>query len=417
MLRIQQQTTSSVSLKASVPLKQIHVDAHLRSFAADVTLTQVFQNDESVPIEAVYCFPVEENAAIYAFIARIDNEREIVAELKEKKIAQQEYTQALAQGHGAYLFEQDESSNDIFIVNVGALKSGSECCITISYVSELDLLHCDEKPTIRFVIPTTIAPRYSPTESSIVSPGRTQAKYVQSAPYTIEFVCQVDKLDQHVVCISSPSHPITIDLNNEELFRVTFSQQTAQLDRDIIVDIELSQARTNTITAIEKGALMVSFMPNEGDYQRVSSKGMNEFLFVIDCSGSMENDSKIGLARKAMLLFLKSLPVKCRFNIIRFGSEFLPLFNDQVTREYNETNMNEAEVLIQSMRADLGGTELLEPLMWLKKNNPPVGFFRQVFLLTDGEISNVDQVINLCGEMATFTRIFSFGLGHSASIL
>ncbi|CAF4917492.1 unnamed protein product [Rotaria sp. Silwood1] len=230
MLLIKQQATRSVSLKESVPLKQIHVDARLRSFAADVTLTQVFQNDESVPIEAVYCFPVEENAAVYAFVARIDNEREIVAELKEKKTAQKEYTEALAQGHGAYLFEQDEASNDIFVVSVGALQPGSECCITISYVSELDLLHFDEKPTIRFVIPTTIAPRYSPAETGITSPGRTQANYVQSAPYTIEFTCQVDKLDQHVVCISSPSHPIMVDLNNEDFFLVTFSQKTAQLE-------------------------------------------------------------------------------------------------------------------------------------------------------------------------------------------
>jgi CRP-like cAMP-binding protein len=60
------------------------------------------------------------NAAIYAFVARIDDEREIVAELKEKKVAQQEYTQALAQGHGAYLLEQDEASKDVFIVSVGA---------------------------------------------------------------------------------------------------------------------------------------------------------------------------------------------------------------------------------------------------------------------------------------------------------
>jgi poly [ADP-ribose] polymerase len=67
-----------------------------------------------------FSFPVEENAAIYAFVARIDDEREIVAELKEKKAAQQEYSSALAQGHGAYLLEQDEASNDIFIISVGA---------------------------------------------------------------------------------------------------------------------------------------------------------------------------------------------------------------------------------------------------------------------------------------------------------
>ena len=41
----------------------------------------------------------------------------------------------------------------------------------------------------------------------------------------------------------------------------------------------------------------------------------------------MEDENKIGLARQAMLLFLKSLPVNCHFNIIRFGSEYKSLFH------------------------------------------------------------------------------------------
>ncbi len=54
MLRIKQEATSSTPSDKTVPLKQVRVDAKLRSFAADVTLTQVFQNDESVAVEAVY---------------------------------------------------------------------------------------------------------------------------------------------------------------------------------------------------------------------------------------------------------------------------------------------------------------------------------------------------------------------------
>jgi hypothetical protein len=79
--------------------------------------------DLSSFIWTFFSFPVEENAAIYAFVARIDDEREIVAELKEKRAAQQEYSEALAQGHGAYLLEQDEASNDIFVISVGAYVS------------------------------------------------------------------------------------------------------------------------------------------------------------------------------------------------------------------------------------------------------------------------------------------------------
>ncbi|CAF3052729.1 unnamed protein product [Rotaria sp. Silwood2] len=101
--------------------------------------------------------PIEEQAAVYAFIAQVDD-REIVAELKEKKETQQEYNDALQQGHGTYLLEQNEKSQDNFIINVGALPPGKECHISISYFSELDLVENGRK--VRFVVPCTTVPRY-----------------------------------------------------------------------------------------------------------------------------------------------------------------------------------------------------------------------------------------------------------------
>ncbi|CAF1372706.1 unnamed protein product, partial [Rotaria sordida] len=130
MLRIKQNSSFSTqqSEHQHVPLKYVNVEAYIKSFAADITIEQIFRNDETKPIEAVYCFPIEEQAAIYSFVARIDD-REIVAQLKEKKEAQQEYSDALQQGHGAYLLEQDEKFQDNFIMNVGALPAGKECHI------------------------------------------------------------------------------------------------------------------------------------------------------------------------------------------------------------------------------------------------------------------------------------------------
>jgi hypothetical protein len=111
-----------------------------------------------------------------------------------------------------------------------SLQPGSQCHITISYVSELDLLHSSKQPTIRFVIPTTIAPRYSPSHRGISSPGGTQVKYTESVPYTTEFTCRVEKRDQHVASISSPSHPVKIDISNEDIFLVTLTQQETALE-------------------------------------------------------------------------------------------------------------------------------------------------------------------------------------------
>ncbi|CAF3453058.1 unnamed protein product [Rotaria sp. Silwood1] len=413
MLRIKQDSAFSTQQPQQqyVPLKQVSVEAHIRSFAADVTIKQVFRNNETKPIEAVYCFPIEEQAAIYSFIARIDD-REIIAQLKEKKEAQKEYSDALEQGHGAYLLEQDEKSQDNFIINVGALPAGKECHISISYVSELDLVENGSR--IRFVVPTTIAPRYNPNKGGISSPAGTTSKYVQTAPYTIEFRCQVEKTN--ISRVSSVSHPIQIQLGQENVYVIEFAQKNTHLDRDILLDIELNSNRSNTIVAVEPGAVMASFTPNAEDCQRVMNnvETTNEFIFVIDCSGSMRDENKIGLAREAMLLFLKSLPLNCHFNIIRFGSTHQALFNE-ITAIYNEQNAQKAEQLTNQLQADLGGTELLKPLQWIEQHPPGQGRARQIFLLTDGEISNVNEVLDLCRSMATSTRIFSFGLGNSPS--
>ena len=46
-----------------VALAGVRVRAVLRDVAARVTLVQTFRNTEQVPIEAMYCFPMEEGSA------------------------------------------------------------------------------------------------------------------------------------------------------------------------------------------------------------------------------------------------------------------------------------------------------------------------------------------------------------------
>ncbi len=70
--------------------------------------------------------------------------------------ALKEYNEALEQGHTAYLMEEERA--DIFTVNVGNLPARKEAKITVTYLTELTL----EGDDLRFILPTTIAPRYVP---------------------------------------------------------------------------------------------------------------------------------------------------------------------------------------------------------------------------------------------------------------
>jgi Ca-activated chloride channel family protein len=67
------------------------------------------------------------------------------------------------------------------------------------------------------------------------------------------------------------------------------------------------------------------------------------------------------------------------------------------------------------MDADLGGTEVLPALEFVLLKEPRAGFVRQVLLLTDGQVTNTDEVIGLVRRHSVHTRVFTFGIGAGAS--
>ena len=88
--------------------------------------------------------------------------------------------------------------------------------------------------------------------------------------------------------------------------------------------------------------------------------------------------------------------------MIGFGSSFQKLF--QNSEVYSDYTVDMACAHGQSMQADLGGTEILSPLQEVFSQPHIEGFPRQVFLFTDGEVGNTQQVIDLVARNAFKTR-------------
>ena len=77
-----------------VPLKKVQLDVKVVDFIAQVSVIQEYVNQESRPIEVHYSYPVEESATIVGFEAVIDG-HEVIAEVKEKEKAKEDYDQAM----------------------------------------------------------------------------------------------------------------------------------------------------------------------------------------------------------------------------------------------------------------------------------------------------------------------------------
>ena len=113
-------------------------------------------------------------------------------------------------------------------------------------------------------------------------------------------------------------------------------------------------------------------------------------------------------ARETLVLFLKSIPEGNYFNIIGFGSSYRSLFQNTVP--YDQKHLEEAVKHAQEMQADLGGTELLSPLQYIFGIKPRSGYARQIFVLTDGSVSNTNACIQLMKSNIKSSRCVFIGI-------
>lgn len=396
-----------------VPLEGVLVEAELRGFAARVTLSQRFRNTETTPIEATYVFPLEEGAAVCAFEALVDG-RPVVGTVMEKEKAFAAYDEAIAAGNGAFLL--DEEKPDVFTVSVGNLPPGREVVVKITTVSELPA----EGDGLRFVLPTTVSPRYAPAEDRR-GVGRTPDEALNpprafQVPYGLSLRVTLD-MPSAIRGIESPSHPVSIDLDGAR-GTVTLATRETALDRDFVLTVRLAEPHVPSVR-VERApdgtrVAMLSFVPRFGGADGALAGGAKgEVVFLVDRSGSMGGTS-IAEARNALQLCLRSLTPGLLFNVVGFGSHHETLF--PASRPYDDASLAEANRHVQGLEADLGGTEVLAPLRAILEAPALDGLPRQLLVLTDGQVSNTDAVISLVRAHAGTTRVFTFGIGAGASL-
>lgn len=397
---------------SAVPLLGVAVEATLAGFAARVTLAQRYRNDGAKPLEAVYVFPLDEGAAVCGFEVEVDG-RVVKGKVLEREKAFELYDEALSAGHGGYLL--DEERADVFTASVGNLPPGREVVVRITTVAEL----AAEGDALRFTLPTTVSPRYAPARDR-VGVGRTPAEALNppvalEVPYGLSLRVALD-MPSEIRGVESPSHPVSFDLDGPR-GTVTLGTAEAALDRDFVLLVRLAAANAPGVR-VERGpdgahVAMLSFAPRFGEGSLATAGApKGEVVFLVDRSGSM-GGSSIAEARNALQLCLRSLPAGLPFNVVGFGSTHEALF--PASRPYDETSLAEASAHVKALEADLGGTEVLRPLEAILPSPVAGGGLRQLFVLTDGEVSNSDEVLELVRRHSATNRPFAFGIGAGAS--
>ncbi|CAM5097937.1 unnamed protein product [Natator depressus] len=282
------------------------------------------RNEEPVPVDA--------EAAVDAF----------QAQLQEKRQAQELYGDALAGGQSSFLLQQQGAGGDVFSCSLGNLPPGEEAMLTLSYTWKLPLEH---DGAARHVLPTVLHPRYTPHRWDGENITQEVPRVLQGElPYTLS----------RSAMLQSP-HGIDHVVSNCPL-------------------TPLSYTAGNLTTA---QGLPDGRPGRDDDPAAQSARGgagpepAGKFVLLLDRSGSTAcpTDAETCPAsasaaprdgQETLVLPVKSLPLSCYFKIYGFGSEFESFYPQSV----ENTQQTKAESLqrLQLLQANLGGTEILEPL-------------------------------------------------------
>ncbi|OLD27742.1 MAG: hypothetical protein AUJ04_03300 [Acidobacteria bacterium 13_1_40CM_3_55_6] len=398
--------------------------AEISGFLARVVVTQEFENPFKEKIEAVYTFPLPQNAAVDDMTMLV-GDRTVRGKILRREEAQAVYEAAKSSGQTASLLNQERPN--IFTQSVANILPGEQIKISISYVETLKY----EDGSYEFVFPMVVGPRYIPGHATGAQPnasGDGFAPNTDQVPDASRITPQpvpegmrvghdvsIDlTLDAGVPIdgLSSKTQEVDVERSDDHRAHVRLKDQATIPNKDFVFRYDVAGKKLSdallTHSSANGGFFTLILQPPE----RVTAEDVTpkELVFVLDTSGSMSG-FPIEKAKETMKLALDNLYPYDTFNLITFSGDEHILFPEPVsaTRE----NLAKAQAFLESRQGG-GGTEMMKAIKASMDPSDAQNHVRIVCFMTDGYVGNDMEII---GEVQKHpnARVFAFGIGNSVN--
>jgi Ca-activated chloride channel family protein len=409
-----------------LPLAETRVRGSVSGFVARVRVTQIYVNPYDAVIEATYVFPLPERSAVTSMIMHL-SDRDVVAEIKEKKEAEEIYKEAVEAGHTAALMTQERPN--IFTQKVGNIPAGDKIEVELEYV---DMLRYTEGVSA-FIFPTVVGPRYIPgkplprpdqeacarcadtdrvPDASAISPPVLRKG--ETSAHRINLELEVAP-GLPIAELTSPSHDLSIDRQGDDRAVVRIAHGDRIPNKDFILRIDLRGRRPAVTVLAHKngggnGYLTLAVQPPAlPESREIAPK---DLFFVVDNSGSMHG-KPIEACKELVRTALRGMNPDDRFTIMRF-SDYVSALSRTPLKNSPE-NVERGIEFIDAM-GGMGGTEMLSGIRRALEGSVEPGRVRVVFFLTDGYIGNEAEILKaIKEENESQARLFSLGVGSSVN--
>ena len=394
-----------------LPLKDTRVEIAVSGVIADVKVVQTYRNEGSRPINASYVFPASTRAAVYAMRMRI-GDQVIVAKIKEREVAKQEFDEAKQQGKSASLLEQRRPN--VFSMSLANIMPGDQTEIELRYTELL-------VPTdgiYEVVFPTVVGPRYSSQKESSASGEDRWVKspylHADNKPSSALHIAARISAGVPIQDLSCASHRIFPQWQSPSIAQLVLDDTDPfQGNRDFVLRYRLAGDKIASGLILYQGEDENFFLYMAQPPERVTNADIptREYIFVVDVSGSM-NGFPLDTSKSLLRDLIGQLRSSDLFNVVLFAGDSSVLSAKSL--QANQENISGAIRLLEQQRGS-GGTELLAAIKQAMSLPREANVSRSIVLVTDGYISGEEGVFDYIRDNLDRCNVFSFGIGSAVN--
>ena len=397
----------------------VEIDSKINELFSKTSVTQKIKNNSENPIELKIYVYKKESFIFSSFSAKIGDSILVKSKVIKKEKAKEKYTDAISSGNAAIFVCDDPENENRIIINMGNIPAKEELTFISEFIQPTESSNSYEIELFRN-LPVILGNDVIYQNSSIN--GKAEIK-------TKNKICKIEKeiLSKNVNIIEEKylneeknNYLIKYEYKNlRHVNKYSFLYSRKLEDyipsSKIYFDLETKEPiifSQKSVKDKKEKAYIIQYR-NTNIYKSEDLKIFPAlFIFLIDQSGSMSGNS-IKVASKALLLFLQSLPAGSLYQIIGFGSRYKKY--DEEPKEYNQENIIKSIKLIEGIEADLGGTDIYEPLKDIYdscKVYDKILLPKNIFLLTDGEIDDKKDTLSIIEKNNNKFSIYSIGIGN-----
>lgn len=384
------------------PALATHYSSDVRGLLVETTINQRFVNASSDWLEGVYTIPLPEGAALHGLTLRI-GERLIEGEVQLRQDARVTYEAAKLEGRKTALVENQQGN--LFRTRVAEVGPGESVEVELRLSHEVRF----EQGRFELVLPLSLVPRFGAApnlDGAFSQLDVAAAEHGEAPRATVELWIDAGVPVQRPY---SRTHGLKVTGSGTQ-YEVSSGSVPIVANRDLVLRWEPRPADAPSAAmfaqevAGEQYALVMLVPPSDP-----GPRLPRELILILDTSGSMQGVS-LAAAKSAARLALGGLTAIDRFNLIRFSSNHEQLFAQSLPPSAD--NLAQALGFIEAMRAS-GGTLMAPALASAFALPDDTERVRQVVFVTDGAVSNEDQVSAQVSSDAGSARVFAVGIGSA----